>query len=145
MGVNGANGSIDTDDREVVVPDLTSTDVTIATPRLYVARTARDFQQIRNDPNALPTPSREFRRTDRLVVRVMAYGPGNAAITMSARLLNKQGAKMADLPVTAAQGQPGLIDLPLAALAPSEYLLELSAATEGHQPVKELIAFRLEG
>jgi VWFA-related protein len=145
MGVNGANGSIDTDDREVVVPDLTSTDVTIATPRVYVARTARDFQQIRNDPNALPTPSREFRRTDRLVVRVTAYGPGDAAITMSARLLNKQGAKMADLPIAAAQGQPGLIDLPLAALAPSEYLLELSATSEGHQPVKELIAFRLEG
>ena len=145
MSVNGANGSIDTDDREVVVPDLTASDVLIATPRIYVARTARDFQQIRNDPNVLPTPSREFRRTDRLIVRATTYGPGNATVTMTARLLNKQGAKLADIPVTGAPGEPNLIDLPLSALAPSEYLLELSAATEGHSAVKELIAFRLEG
>jgi VWFA-related protein len=145
LAVNGSNGSIDSDDREVVVPDLTSPNLMIATPRVYVARTARDFQVIRTDPNALPTPSREFRRTDRLVVRATAYGPGNAAITMTARLLNKQGVKLADVPVTATTGAPSLIDLPLAALAPSEYLLELSAAAEGQQPVKELIAFRVEG
>ena len=145
MSVNGTNGSIDSDDREVIVPDMTSTEVIIPTPRVYVARSARDFQVIRNDPNAVPTPLREFRRTDRLVVRVNAYGPGTSPITLSAKLLNRQGVRLADVPVTPNPGQPSLIDLPLSSLAPSEYLLELSATVEGHQPVKELIAFRVEG
>jgi VWFA-related protein len=145
IGVNGSTGSIDSDDREVVVPDLTAAELTMSTPRIYVARSVRDFQVIRKDPNAVPTASRDFRRTDRLVVRVSAYGPGNAVVTMTAKLLNRQGKQLADVPVSATPGEPSLIDLPLAALAPSEYLLEVSAASAGQQPVKELIAFRLEG
>ena len=145
MGVNSATGAIDNDDRELVVPDLTGTDITFATPHVFVARTARDFQMIRTDPTAAPTPSREFRRTERLVVRVQAYAPANASVAISAKLLNKQGAKMADVPVTATEGQPHLIDLPLAAFAPGEYVLELSAAAEGQQSATELIGFRVEG
>jgi hypothetical protein len=62
-------------------------------------------------------------------------------------LLNKQGQKMADIPVTApaSPGQAHLIDLPLASLAQGEYLLELSASAEGQQLVTELIAFRVGG
>jgi hypothetical protein len=112
---------------------------------VFVARTARDFQVIRKDPAAVPTASREFRRTDRLVVRAEAYAPGNQTATFVARLLNKQGVKLADVPVTSNAGEAPLIDLSLAALAPSEYILELSAAAEGQQPLKELIAFRVEG
>jgi hypothetical protein len=117
----------------------------MTTPKVYVARSARDFQVIRKDPNTSPTASREFRRTDRIIVRVNAYGPGDAAVTLTARLLNRQGAKLADVPVTATPGEPSLIDLPLAALAPSEYLIELTATTAGQQPIKELVAFRVEG
>jgi hypothetical protein len=52
---------------------------------------------------------------------------------------------MADLPVTSAAGQPHMIDLPLSALAPGEYLLEVSGAVEGQKSATELIAFRVEG
>jgi VWFA-related protein len=145
MGVNGSSGAIDSDDREVVVPDLSTSTLAMATPRLYVARTARDFQALRSDPSAPPTASREFRRTERLVVRVHAYAPGEAPVSLTARLLNRQGAKLADVPVNAAPGEPGMIDLPLAALAPSEYLLEITASSQGEEPVQELIAFRVEG
>jgi VWFA-related protein len=145
VGVNGSGGGIDSDDREVIVPDMTAGELTIATPRVFVARSARDFQVIRKDPTVAPTASREFRRTDRLVIRANAYGPGNAAVAMTARLLNRQGAKLADVPVTATPGEPSLIDLPLAGLAPSEYLLELTATTPGQQPIRELVAFRVEG
>jgi VWFA-related protein len=145
LGVNGSNGPLDADDREVVVPDLTTTEVAFATPRVYVARTARDFQLIRTGESVLPTASREFRRTERLVLKIDTYGPGDAVVTVASRLLNKQGSKMADIPATSAAGQPHLIDLPLSAFAPGEYLLELTATAEGHQPVTELIAFRVEG
>jgi hypothetical protein len=64
---------------------------------------------------------------------------------VAAKLLNKQGVKLADIPVAANSGEAPLIDLSLAALAPSEYLLELTASAEGQEPLKELIAFRVEG
>jgi hypothetical protein len=92
-----------------------------------------------------PTASREFRRTERLVVKIDTYAPGDTAVTVNSRLLNKQGGKMADIPVTSTPGQPHVIDLPLSAFAPGEYLLELSAAVDGQKPATELIAFRVEG
>ena len=145
MGINGSNGPIDSDDRELLVPDLTAVEAGFATPRVYVARTARDFVMIRKDPDAVPSASREFRRTERMVVRVDTYSPGAAAMTVTARMLNRQGGKLVDVPVTSTAGQPHLIDLPLSAFAPGEYLLELSGTIEGQQPVTELIAFRVEG
>ncbi len=54
---------------------------------------------------------------------------------------------MIDLPVNASTGtdKASLIDLPLASLAQGEYLLEISAASEGLKPAMELIAFRVAG
>jgi VWFA-related protein len=145
MGINGANGPLDMDDHEVMVPDLTATEVRFATPQLFIARTARDFQMIRKGEGVAPTASREFRRTERLVAKVDSYAAGDSAVTVTARLLNRQGAKLVDVPVTSAAGQPHLIDLPLSAFAPGEYLLEVSGAVAGQEPATELIAFRVEG
>jgi VWFA-related protein len=145
MGINCSNGPLDMDDREVMVPDLTATEVRFATPQLFIARTARDFQMIRKGEGVAPTASREFRRTERLVAKVDSYAAGDSAVTVTARLLNRQGAKLVDVPVTSAAGQPHLIDLPLSAFAPGEYLLEVSGAVAGQEPATELIAFRVEG
>jgi len=149
VAVGGANGNdaLDNDDREVIVPDLTAPELILTTPRVHVARTGRDYQTIIKDPAALPTASREFRRTDRLIIRTTPIAPTGTTLTVTSRLLNKQGQKMVDVPVTApsAAGEPHVVDLPLAALAPGEYLLEISVATEGHQPKTELVAFRVEG
>ena len=147
MSVSGAGGPLDSEDRELVVPDMTATDLALGTPRVYVARTAREFQAINKDVDATPTASRDFRRTERLVIRTDAYAPGNAVVTMTSRLLNKQGQRMANLTVAVppAPGQAYSVDLPLASLAQGEYLLELSATTEGQKPATELIAFRVGG
>ena len=73
-----------------------------------------------------------------------AYAPAGAPTTVTAQLLNQQGTKMTDIPVTApAEGQTYSIDFPLASLAPGQYLLEITGTSEGHKPVTELIAFRL--
>ena len=147
LSINGSAGQLDSDDREVVVPDLTATELAMATPRLFVARTVRDYQAITKGEVLAPTASRDFRRTERLVVKTDAYAPGNATVTLTSKLLNKQGQKMVDLPVTAPAeaGKAYLIDLPLASLAQGEYLLEISAAAEGQKPATELIAFRVGG
>lgn len=148
MAVEGESGDgapLDTEERDLTVPDLTSTDVTLGTPRLFVARNAREFQQIKADPSPTPAAAREFRRTQRLLVRVDAFGRPGSPVTVTARLLNRQGQPMADVPVAASEsaGEPYVVDLPLASLAAGEYLLELSAAAEGHDPATELVAFRL--
>ena len=65
--------------------------------------------------------------------------PGTAPPTVTAQLLNQQGTKMSVIPVTApaAAAQPLLIDLPLANLAAGQYLIELTATSEGHKPVTD--------
>jgi VWFA-related protein len=149
MAISGGpeGAMLDNDDREITIPDLTSPDVRLATPRVHVARSGREFQTISKDPAAMPTANREFRRTDRLIVRVAALAPAGAPFNVTSRLLNKQGQKMVDVPVTApaTAGEPHVVDLPLASLPPGEYLLELSAGSEGHAAKSELVAFRVEG
>ena len=146
MDVQGAGDSrLDSEEREVTVPDLTSTDVMLGTPRVFVARTAREFQDIAANPDATPSASRQFRRTQRLLVRVETFGKSDSPVAVKARLLNKQGQAMADVPVKAPAeaGAPNTVDLPLSSLAAGEYLLELSAAADGQPAATELIAFRL--
>lgn len=145
LTIEGDGGTIDTEDRQVAVPDLTAPEVRLSTPRVWIARNAREYQAIAADAAALPTATREFRRTDRLLVRFEAFTPAAAPATVTVRLLNQQGAKMTDITVAppAGDGQPYQVDLPLANLAAGQYLLEVSAGSEGHQPVSELVAFRL--
>ena len=147
LSIQNGDAALDSDDREVVVPDLTATELTFGTPRISVAHNALEFRALSKDLDAMPTADREFTRTDRLVIRTEAYAPGDAVVNVTSRLLNKQGQRLADIPVTApaAAGQPYTIDLPLASLAPGEYLLELTAASEGQQPASQLIPFRLGG
>jgi VWFA-related protein len=149
MAITGAgNGAaLDNDDREVVIPDLTLHEMLLPTPRLHVARSGREYQTLIKDMAAVPTANREFRRTDRLILRATPIAPGGTTVTVASRLLNRQGQKMVDLPVTAATAAaaPYVVDLPLSSLAPGEYLLEVSATAPGQQPRTELIAFRVEG
>lgn len=138
-------GTLDTEDRELVVPDLSAPEIILSTPRLWFARNAREFTALTTGAPPAPTATRDFRRTDRLLVRFDAYAPANAPTTVTAQLLNQQGTKMIDVPVIAPAeaGQPYSVDLPLAPFAAGQYLLEITAKSEGHKPVSELVAFRL--
>ena len=117
----------------------------LSTPRVWFARNAREFTALTSSLPPAPTASREFRRTDRLLVRLDAYAPAAAPTTVTAQLLNQQGTKMSDIAVIApTDAMPSYsIDLPLANLAAGQYLLEITATSEGHKAVSELIAFRL--
>ena len=94
------------------------------------------------DPQAIPATLREFSRTDRVFVRVQAYGAGGPKV--QAHLLNRAGQPMQELPVTAGESasSDSTIDLPLAGIAPGEYVLELKAAGEGGE-AKEYVGFRV--
>jgi VWFA-related protein len=79
----------------------------------------------------------EFRRTDTLAVR--AATSGTPAVT--ARLLDRLGRPLVDLPVTAGEGACQLT-LPLGSLAPGDYVIELSAVA-GTETDQQLVAFRV--
>lgn len=137
-------GMLDTEDRELIVPDLTAPELRLGTPKVWLARNAREFTALASGGTP-PTAGREFRRTDRLLVRVDASAPGTAPPVVTAALLNQAGAKMGDVVVAqpTAAGEPYTVDLSLAPYAAGQYLLELTANSDGHKPVSELVAFRL--
>jgi VWFA-related protein len=132
-------GTLDSEDRKLEVPDFSAPDVIIATPRVWVGRNARDFVALTSASPPPPVVTREFRRTDRLLIKFEAVGPTGVTPTVTAQLLNQQGTKIVDVPVK----DGTTIDLSLANLAAGPYLLEIVANGEGGKPVSELIAFRV--
>ena len=142
ISVEGSAAQVlDSEMREISVPDLTSAQAMLGTPSVLRARTAREFQQLRADGDAVPIAGREFSRIEHLLIRVPAYGPGGTTPVLSVHLLNRAGAAMNELnaepaPRTAEQQ----IDLPLAALPPGEYVLEIKTGE-----ATELVGFRVTG
>jgi hypothetical protein len=137
---SAASDVLDSETREVAVPDLTSAEA-LGTPEVFRARTVRELQQLKSDAQASPTASREFSRTDRVFVRVPVYG---ANPTVTAKLLNRAGNPMSDLPVSANGQTPTRdIDLTLSSLPPGEYLVEIAGAAGA--AAKQLVGFRVIG
>jgi len=118
---------IDSTTQSLTLPDYNKTEVSFGTARVYRARTAREAMLIRNNPSALPTASRDFSRGERLLIRFDAYTAAGARPEVTAKLLNRAGQPISDVPISAPEGQPLLIDFPLAALAAGEYVIELDA------------------
>jgi len=136
---------LDTFQQDIPVPDFAGTDVRLSTPAVLRARTPREFQAISRDPDPVPTPLREFRRTDRLLIRFFADVPGGApAAGITVRLLNRVGQKMVDLAAQAPAdpSQPYSIDLPLAGFSPGEYVIEIQAKGVSGESA-ELIAIKV--
>ena len=138
---DAASQILDQDVRELSVRDLRG-DVAIGTPEVLRARNAREFRTLDAEA-AVPVASREFSRTERLLIRFQAYGPGGASPAVSAKLLGRAGQAMRDLTVAPAS-TPGdnAIDLPLAGLAAGEYSIEVTA-TSGAGGAKDRVGFRV--
>jgi VWFA-related protein len=142
--VKGARGQvIDSMTRELTLPDYTKVEVSFGTARIFRARTVRDLSTIKANPAAIPTADREFSRTERLLIRVDAYTPGGVAPAVTARLLNRSGQKMLELPVPAAAANaPFELELPLAALPVGDYLIEFNAKSDSGT-AQEIVAFKI--
>jgi VWFA-related protein len=134
---------IDSDVRDITVRDLAES-VVIGTPEVLRARNALEYRALDADPDAAPVASREFSRTERLLIRVPAYAPAGQVAVVSARLLSRNGQPIRDLPVAgpAAHGGLSQIDLRLAGLATAEYLIEIKAQSPAGE-AKDLIGFRV--
>jgi hypothetical protein len=146
ISVEGAVSQVlDSETREISVPDMTSAQATLGTASVLRARTAREFQQLRTDGDAVPTAGREFSRTEHLLVRVPAYGPGGTTPALSVHLLNRAGSAMNELKAEPApKAGEQQIDLPIAGLPPGEYVLEIKAGDQAGDAA-ELVGFRVTG
>jgi len=141
--VEGARGQvIDSATREITLPDFTAVTVSLGTPMVFRARTPREIQNIRQSAGAAPTADRSFSRTDRLVIRTDAYAPGAATPDVTAKLLNRNGDPMIDLPLgTPAPGRAE-IEFALSNLAPGDYIVRIVASAEAGT-AEEYVAFRV--
>jgi VWFA-related protein len=137
LSVEGADAQVlDAESREITIPDLASAATVFGTPAIYRARTVRDVQLLRTNRDGTPTAIREFRRTDRLLVRIPTYTTPPA---VSAKILNRTGQAISELQVSI-DGSDAVFEALLAALPTGDYILEISAAGTD---VKELVAFRI--
>jgi hypothetical protein len=117
---------VDTLAREVEVPAFPDGQPAASTPRVFRARNAVELRTLSADAAAVPTPAREFLRSERLLIRFDVYPADGVAPGVGAVLLNRAGGRMAELPVTAAQaGGTHQIDLGLSSMPPGEYLVEI--------------------
>ena len=139
---NGRGQVIDSSTQSLTVPDYARTQVSFSTPRLYRARTAREALLVRNNLDAAPTATREFSRAERLLLRLDAYAADGGKPEVSAKLLNRAGTTMADVPIQATEGKPYLIDFPLASLAAGEYIIQVNAKTASGT-AQELVGFKV--
>ena len=84
---------------------------------------------------------REFVRTDRLLIRVHAYGKADQAATISGRLIDRRGATLLPLAIG---GSPEAwqVDLPLASIAPGDFALVFEAQSGG-QRAEAIVPLRI--
>jgi hypothetical protein len=133
---------LDRETKKIVVPSL-GVGLTMSTPEVFRARTQRELQTLLGDAAAVPLTEREFRRTDRLVIRVGAQSAASQTPRISARMLNRDGGEMTPLAAIAAGfGDLTNINVPLAALPTGEYLIEIKA-TDGAEQTITLVAIRI--
>ncbi len=144
LAVEGETGEvIDRTRDEIEIPDFTGPDLVLSTPAFFRARNNLEWQQVVTDWDAIPAVARDFRRTERILLRVEAYAPGTTEPDVTAWLLNRQGTRMFPLVVQpAADGHPYQVDIQPAGLAPGDYVIELKVTTSSDELV-ELVAFRL--
>jgi len=143
MVVENSHGQVmDSATQELTIPDFSKVQVSLSTPRVFKGRSARELQLVKANPDAAPIADRTFSRADRLLIRIDGYTADGSVPEMSARLLNRGGTSMADVPVQ--PGTPGqaTVELGLSSLAAGDYVVELNAKT-GTGSAKELVAFKV--
>lgn len=146
MTILGLRGEkLDIDARDIEVPALNGNAPLLLPAILIATQSAREFREVAADANAAPDPSRQFRRTERLVIRVPAYA-GSVPVPVTAHLLNRLAQPMREIHTLPGAGSPGVtqFDLPLAPLAPGDYFLQfrVKGATG---PVDQRVGFRITG
>jgi hypothetical protein len=143
---NARGQKVDTSDLTDMIPDFSSAAPQITEPLMFRGRTPFEIGTIRKAAAPLPSATRLFSRTERLLVRFDVYGPGAMAPQVTMRLLTKAGLPLADLPApTMISTTTYELEVSLAACSPpGDFILEFTAASGGEKTVK-LVGIRVRG
>jgi hypothetical protein len=143
--LNASGESIDLEMRDIEVPDLWTPAVALSSPRVVRARDGRHYLALVGDAHAPGAASREFRRTDRLLIRFSAYARDGVTPEVIARLVSKTGDALATLAAARStlEGATHQIDLPLANLASGDFVLRIEAKA-GDATAVELVPLRVQ-
>ena len=141
--VTDASGeTIDREQREFTVPDPEHTVLALTTPVVSRARNAAEFRNLSAAPDPAPFAGRDFSRSDRLLVRGSAYGPGAAGAEFTAQLVSPRGATLTELPIRRENGTGYLLDLPLTSFATGDFVIAISARA-GSDRVETYVPMRI--
>ena len=141
MAISDAAGKVlDTDVRYLDVPRLDGDAPIITAIELVRARSLPEFQRLQSEPDVLPAETQQFDRHDRLLVRIRVIDSAKAPIR--ARLLNRLGRPMKDLPALPHVDGIPQFDLPLAPYASGDYRIEITIGT-GATAIIRTVPFRL--
>ncbi len=137
---------LERDERRVSVPNFAAAHLAVSSPVLLRARTAVELKELLNDPDASPFIGRDFRRSERLLVRFEVYGAAAEDARVTARLLTRAGGILTALPVAPMAARPGRyqIDLPLSAAARGDFMIAIEASGAGEQ-VQSIVPLKIVG
>jgi hypothetical protein len=134
---------IDREQRTITVPDILKTTLALTTPVLSRARSAAEFRNLSSAAEPIAFAGRDFSRSDRLLVRVAAYGSASADAEVTAQLVGPRGTTLAELPIhSEGEGAGFRLDLPLSSLATGEFIIALAARTPAER-VEALVPLRI--
>jgi VWFA-related protein len=139
-----ADGSIlDRWTQQAEVPDQPLSGLVMGTPRLYRARNLQEFRAIRDAADPTPGASRQYSRTDRVLVDIQCRPPKPGdPIDFSAHVQTREGQELATLPTPAIENGRARFELPVGSFGQGTYILRLQAKV-GAEEVQQLVAFRV--
>jgi len=137
---------IDTDARDITVPARRKTGPTIYPAAVLRTRSAREFRLMASDPHAPAAPAREFRRTERLIIRVAAVDESGQPTHVTGTLLNRLRQPMHTLTAMDDEIAPAItqFDLPLSSLPPGDYSVRLTSTGQTGSTA-EYVTFKVVG
>ena len=142
LTVKSADGSVVDQWRErLQVPSLGS-ELALATPRFYRARTPFELRLLEADPSPTPAASRSFRTNERVLVEIEPFSPAPESVALTTELLNQDGKVLVSLPVPALKDGKTRVALPLSSLARSTYVLRI-VAKAGELEARQLVPFQV--
>ena len=139
-----ADGSIlDRWTQHAEVPNQPLAGLVMATPRLYRARNLQEFRAIRDAADPTPGASRQYSRTDRVLVDIQCRAPkAGLPVDFSAHVQTREGQELATLPTPALENGRARFELPVGSFGQGTYILRLQAKV-GAEEVQQLVAFRV--
>ena len=138
---HGADRSVvDSWTQQFAAPDWGNLALGMSTPRFYRAQSLQEFRAIQAAADPAPTATRQFSRSDRVLVAVECYTSKPGALPrLEAHIQTREGRELAALPVPALEQGRVRFEVPVGSLGQGTYILRLRAALETDQ-VEQLTA-----